>query len=83
MNCENAIMNCENAIMNRENAIHSFFIRNQFIRNEISGGKNFKKLESWILGNLRNFSFRKQKNTKIFLIFGMKITKYEPKLRNF
>ena len=58
-------------------------IRIQFIRNEISAGKNFKKLESWILGNLRNFSFRKQKNTKIFLIFGMKITKYDPKLRNF
>ena len=76
-------MNCENAIMNRENVIQSFFIRNQFIRNEISGGKNFKKLESWILGNLRNFSFGKQKNTNIFLISGMKITNYDPKLRNF
>ena len=34
-----------------------FFIRNQFIRNEISGGKNFKKLESWDKGNLRNFVY--------------------------
>ena len=50
-------MNCENAIMNRENAIHSFFIRNQFIRNEFSGGKKFKKLENWDKGNLRNFVY--------------------------
>ena len=33
------------------------FIRNQFIRNEISGGRNFKKLESWDKGNLRNFVY--------------------------
>ena len=57
-------MNCENAIMNRENSIHSFFIRNQFIKNEISGGKNFKKLESWILGNLRNFPIENKRIRK-------------------
>ena len=36
---------------------HSFFIRNQFIRNKISGGKRFKKLESWDKGNLRNLVY--------------------------
>ena len=34
-----------------------FFIRNQFIRNEFSGGKKFKKLENWDKGNLRNFVY--------------------------
>ena len=38
--------------------VHSFlFIRNQFIRNEFSGGKKFKKLENWDKGNLRNFVY--------------------------
>ena len=38
--------------------VHSFFfIRNHFIRSEISGGTDFKKLESLDKGNLRNLVY--------------------------
>ena len=66
--CNNELRECNNELRECNNESRKcntlFFIRNQFIRNEISGGKNFKKLESWILGNLRNFPIENKRIRK-------------------
>ena len=47
--------NMNNNIKNKMKVLHSFFIRNQFIRNQGSAGQNFKKLEGSVWVDLRNF----------------------------
>ena len=45
--------------------------------------KKIEELQNWTSGKLRNFSYRKTKNMQSFFIYGMDITRYDPKLRNY